>query len=159
MTTVDDLFEDIDVAFEALRLSGDDEIAQRRAGRAVLGGLFEVREHLLESRADYWADVRRDPRGEVTEGIMVIRGRMTHGSLDQIRPSIKLALTGPKFLTSEYTYTGFNLVWLELDELPDADRARVIAYDKRLRYADHVAGYLVLPTLDQSRRFLRDLAG
>ena len=32
MTEIEDLFDDVDAAFESLKLSGDDETGQRRAG-------------------------------------------------------------------------------------------------------------------------------
>lgn len=158
MITLDDLFADVDDAFEDLRSSGEDETAQRRAGRAVLGALFEMREEFRISQGGaYWTEVERGIHGKVAEGILVIRGRMTHGPLNEIRPAVKLADPGPKFFPSNYTYPGSNLTWLELDDMPTADRAELERRDNRMRYADHVAGHMVLPTLDIARQFYRRL--
>jgi len=159
MTEFEDLFDDVDAAFESLKLSGDDETAQRRAGRAVLGALFEVREQLrLGLGGAYWMAVENDLRGEISEGVIVIRGRMTHGALNDIRPSIKLALPGPKFFPSTYTYPGMNLTWLELDDMPPTDRGELERRDDRQRYTSYVAGQMVLPTLNVAREFFRDLS-
>lgn len=96
---MNDLFDDVDDAFEDLRVSWDDDMAQRRAGRAVLGALFEVREEFRISQGDaYWTQVQRGANGKVAEAILVIRGRMTHGPLNEIRPALKLAYPGPKFV-------------------------------------------------------------
>ena len=159
MITLNDLFADVDDAFEDLRASGDDDTAQRRAGRAMLGALFEVREEFRISQGSaYWIEVERGVQGKVTEGILVIRGRMTHGPLNDIRPAFKVAYPGPKFFPSKYAYPGSNLTWLELDDMPPADRAELERRDDNGRYANHVAGYMVLPTLDIARQFYRGLA-
>jgi hypothetical protein len=159
MTEIEDLFDDVDAAFESLKLSGDDETGQRRAGRAVLGALFELREQLrLGLGGAYWMAVENDLRGKICEGVIVIRGRMTHGALNDIRPSIKLALPGPKFVPSTYTYPGMNLTWLELDDMPPTDRGELERRDDRQRYTSYVAGQMVLPTLNVAREFLRDLS-
>jgi hypothetical protein len=159
VTDLAELFADIDDAFEELRLSGADEIKRRRASRAVLSALYEVRElfhHAL--KAGYWAAVDASPAGEILEGLLVIRGRMTHGALDDIRPAVKPAYPGPKFYPSDYAYPGANLTWLELADMPADDRAELEHRDTKNRYATHVAGRMVLPTLDSARRFLRGLA-
>jgi hypothetical protein len=83
---------------------------------------------------------------------------MTHGPLNEIRPAVKLAYPGPKFFPSDYTYPGSNLTWLELDDMPPADRAELERRDDHGRYANHVAGHMVLPTLDVARQFYRRLA-
>ena len=127
-------------------------IAQRRAGRAVLGALFEVREEFRISQGDaYWTEVEGGTPGKVAEGILVIRGRMTHGPLTEIRPAVKLAYPGPKFFPSNYAYPGSNLMWLDLNDMPSADRAELERRDSHGRYANHVAGRMVLPTLDVAR--------
>ena len=156
---MNDLFDDVDDAFEDLRVSSDNDMAQRRAARAVLGALFEVREEFRISRGNaYWTEVERGVHGKVAEGILVIRGRMAHGPLNQIRPAVKLAYPGPKFFPSNYSYPGSNLTWLELDDMPPADRAELERRDSHGRYANHVAGFMVLPTLDIARQFYRSLA-
>ena len=77
VTTPDDLFTDLDDAFEHLTSSGDDDVAQRRAG-----ALFEYRKSSASVEA-----VRTGlrfsaaPYGKIAEGILVVRGRMTHAAL------------------------------------------------------------------------------
>jgi len=159
MTEFEDLFDDVDAAFESLKLSSHDETAQRRAGRAVLGALFEVREQLrLGLGGVYWMAVENDLRGKIGEGVIVIRGRMTHGALNDIRPSFKLALPGPKFFPSAYAYPGMNLTWLELDDMQPIDRSELERRDDHQRYASCIAGQMVLPTLNVAREFFRDLS-
>ena len=124
----------------------------------MLGALFEVREEFRISRGSaYWTEVESGIHGKIAEGILVIRGRMTHGPLNDIRPAIKLAYPGPKFFPSPYTYPGSNLTWLELDDMPAADRAELERRDGHKRYVDYVAGHMVLPTLDAARKFYREL--
>ena len=160
MITLNDLFADVDYAFEDLRVSGDNDTAQRRATRAVLGALFEVREEFRINEGDaYWTEVERDVYGQVAEGVLVVRGRMTHGPLTEIRPTVKLAYPGPKFFPSKYAYPGANLMWLELSDMPPLDQAELQRRDRsHSRYANHVAGHMVLPTLDVARQFYRRLA-
>lgn len=158
MTTLNDLFADVDDAFEGLKSSGMDERVQRRAGRAMLGALFEVREEFrIHQGKAYWAEVESGVHGKIAEGILVIRGRMTHGPLNDIRPAIKPAYPGPKFFPSRYTYPGSNLTWLELQDMTAEDRAELERRDDHKRYADYVAGHMVLPTLDIAREFFRGL--
>lgn len=159
MTDLADLLADIDDAFEELRASSRNETRQRRAGRAVLGALFDVREVArIDQKSVYWTAVEASVSGRIAEGILVIRGRMTHGALNDIRPAVKLAYPGPKFFPSNYVYPGSNLTWLELDDLPPNDRAELERRDDHKRHASHVAGRAVLPTLDIARQFYRGLA-
>ena len=95
-------------------------------------------------------------RGKITESVIVIRGRMTHGALNDIRPSIKLAFPGPKFFPSTYTCPSRNLTWLELDDMSSTDRIELERRDDHQRYASYVTGQMVLPTLNVAREFLRD---
>jgi len=159
VTEIEDLFADVDAAFESLKLSGNDETAQRRAGRAVLGALFEVREQLRLGLGDaYWMAVDNDRRGEICEGVIVIRGRMTHGALNDIRPNMKTLFPGPNVFPSAYMYPGRNLTWLEFDDLPVTDRVELERRDTRQRYTTHVAGQMVLSTLNIALEFLGDLS-
>ena len=155
MTTLEDLLTDIDAAFEQLLAAGD-ESTRRRALRAVIGAMFETREVIRIADPAYFPRVAQEPFGRVAEGIMVIRGRLTHGALNDLQPAFEGLYPGPNTFPGPFTYPGQNLTWRAVNEIPQPDRADLEARDKRDHfYRDHVGGSKVLSTLDAARSFFK----
>lgn len=154
--------EDLAAAFDALRQAGGREPDHRRALKAVLNELYLVRafregretNNRPVNRPAYLERVAATDAGKVTQGIVFLRGVITHHLIRRVEPVRQPAYPGPHFVLGPHTFLGSNFCWISTAEI-DAQHtvpARQLAQYEH--YRDHVAEQMMLPTLDVTIRFL-----
>ena len=163
MTTLNDLFVDVDEAYDALSSTPSSESSQRRNVRAVLGALYEIRA-VLEyeyqgKQPDYHAIVATESDGQIAEGVIVARGQLAHHARNNILPMFERLLPGPTTFPGPNTFPGLSITWKQLTEMDSAGRTSFAKWDKATQYYQtHVAGRSVYSTIDTARQFFRKLA-
>jgi hypothetical protein len=61
----------------------------------------------------------------VTEGIVLLRGKMMHQVVKRYAPEGRPLYPSERTFPGNFTYPGWNLMWLHPDEMPDTLPARV----------------------------------
>lgn len=148
---------DFEAAFERLVKAAGDKDEQRRAWLEAVNHTYRIREFRKKAceKAAYEAIVASHDFGKTTEGIVVVRNIATHVLTVSANPKSGMMYPGPKTFPGKYLYPGNgNLFWLDMYEL-DSDTAQEIRNrDDNNYYEDHVAGMLVLGTLQAVQEFL-----
>ena len=89
--------------------------------------------------------------GKIAEGIVFLRGAMTHHLVKQVEPALVDLYPSDTLYPSEDLYPGSNFTWISADEMLavhnlDGPQGRL--------YANHVAGQMMLGTLRVAIQFL-----
>jgi hypothetical protein len=152
-----DLVSDFDVAVDRLRRAAPaDSTEQRRALRDALACLYELREYrenVSGGKQGYWTTAASCEEGQVTEGIVCLRGKMVH-ELIRAEPQIRPLAPSNNLYPSDDLAPGANLTWLQPGEMANPPQPRSSRDPGPTYYANVVAGRPVLPTLAMARRFL-----
>jgi len=106
-----------------------------------------------EHRTAYAQRVDACGGGKVTQGVVFLRGVLTHHLVKQVEP-VPTPLY-PPFYPGPDTFPGANFTWLTTDVLlaihPDVPKQQVAQFEHG---RSHVAGQMMLPTLRQAIDFL-----
>ena len=157
MTSPTDLRDDFDADFERLRHAQDPD-EQRRALRSVLETLYALRAYREGDnkidKATYHNRADASREGQVTEGVILIRGELLHRAVKRHAPEEKLLYPSETTYPGNWTFPGSNLVWLHPAEMVDPLRQKILNDGRYPFYVAHVAGQPVLGTLQIARDFL-----
>ena len=153
------VLEDFDAAFDDLaRAAEGDERATRRALRAVLACLYELREAKKAESGNerYFAQANQSASGRVTEGVCWMRGKMVHLLTNQVAPAPSLLYPSDDLYPSVHVHPRSNLAWRTIDEIdPHLTDSTELNPKGREHFRCHVAGRVVLPSLLAARRLPR----
>jgi hypothetical protein len=97
-------------------------------------------------------------QGRITEGIIALRGGMTHELVKHVPPEARPLYLGNNLYPSPNLFPGKNLTWLLPGEMPNPLTKRFPRDPRPSYYANDVAGRPVLTTLEVARHFLVDPA-
>lgn len=157
MTAEDDVIADVDFAIDRFTDAIGDADAERRALRNALAVIYELRAYREDSgglRTAYHMRAKASNTGRITEGIVWVRGKMTHRLTEARSPSAQPLLPGLSTHTGEYTLPGSNIVWrpsVEVTSQMGGDRTEA---ERRGFYDAYVAGQPVREGLHSARKFL-----
>jgi len=134
-------------------------VAERRALRNALACIYELRAHRegpwgSEEKKAYYPRAKASRDGLVTEGIVWVRGKMTHRLTEARSPSAQPLLPGPNTFLGEHTFPGSNIVWRPSTEITSQTGGSDTEVERRGFYEDYVAGQPVLEGLHAAREFL-----
>ncbi|MDM8085142.1 hypothetical protein QUV83_10230 [Cellulomonas cellasea] len=158
--TYADVFGDLDAAIRRLRMARRTDAAeQRRALNEAMGCVYRLRNRVVElvdDRGRYRQIVSRDLTGRIVEAIVLVRGAGEHDFMRDVEPRARSAYPGPRTFPSYNLFPDdHNLYWRDRSELGYDLTSRDAQNGPRLAgyYDAHLAGYLVLDTLEAARGF------
>ena len=145
-----EVVEDFDAAFDRID-SAQTLPMKRRALRELLGHLYTLREHRRSAvgKMQYDPLAASTADGRTAEGLVIVRGALTHQLTKSVTPEVKDAYS------DTYRDQYGLLVWLKRSEMsaPPTWKPKIGA-----EYDLEVAGRDVVETLQAARRFLVESA-
>jgi hypothetical protein len=146
--------------FDSAEECADTE-AQLSALDGVLDYLYRIREyrrhHNVDGIAGYDASARANSSGRITEGVIMLRGKLTHYLMTRIEPRMSELYPGSNLFPGEGILIGMVLRWpaagLVLREHPD-----LLHHAAWCFYESEVGQMPVRITLDAAQDFLLDNA-
>ena len=157
MSPVEDVIADIDFGIDRYTEVIGDTDAERRNLRTALACIYELRayrEDKGELQIAYHLRAKSSSSGRITDGIVWVRGKMTHRLTQARNPGAQPLLPGPRTLTGEYTFPGSNIVWRPATDIMSTTGGNDTEVERRGFYENYVAGQPVLEGLHAAREFL-----
>jgi hypothetical protein len=155
MSAVSDLVGDLHMEFDRLTRAGDAG-EQRRALRSTLATLYELRCYRKDTARSYYSHADNCYPGRVTEGIILLRGQLTHKVARRYLPEERPLHPSATRFPGRHTYPGANLMWLSPNEMEDQLPDRATDDYRYEFYCYDVAGTPVLETFQIAIDFLLD---
>ncbi|MHA6797538.1 hypothetical protein ACVGVM_29120 (plasmid) [Pseudonocardia bannensis] len=113
--------DDLRAAFEQLRNAGGVEPQHRRALKSVLDELYRAREfregRSKVNRPHYTQRVDACVAGKITQGIVFLRGVLTHHLIKEVEPIPQLLYPGPDLYPSQDLFPDANFTWISAAEV------------------------------------------